>query len=103
MIKAVRCDKESFKTVHFKPGFNIVLAERTQDSTDRDSRNGLGKSTLIEIIHFCLGSSPRPNEGLRVPELHDWTFILELTLREKDFVISRNTAHFGFVTIKGDT
>ncbi len=103
MIKAVRCDKPSFKTVHFKPGFNVVLAERTQVSTDRDSRNGLGKSTLIEIIHFCLGSSTRPNEGLRVPELHDWTFTLELILRGKEFAVSRNTARFGYITIEGDT
>ena len=71
MIKAVKCNKENFKEVQFTLGLNVVMAERTQISTDRDSRNGLGKTTLVEVIHFCLGAGTKPNEGLRVPELND--------------------------------
>jgi uncharacterized protein YydD (DUF2326 family) len=56
MIKKLSANQPSFKTVEFSAGFNVVLADRTQESTKRDSRNGLGKSTLIEIIHFCLGA-----------------------------------------------
>lgn len=52
MIYSVSCDKPSFKNIEFKPGFNVILAERTKESTIKDSGNGLGKSTLIEIIHF---------------------------------------------------
>ena len=59
MIYSVRCDKPSFKSIKFNPGFNVILAERTKESTIKDSRNGLGKSTLIEIIHFCLGAKKR--------------------------------------------
>ena len=102
MIKAVKCDKKGFKEVWFSPGFNVVLAERTQKSTDQDSRNGLGKTTLIEIIHFCLGAGTKANEGLRVPELHNWTFTLEITLRKKEYTISRNTEKFGFIKLEGD-
>jgi len=102
MIKAVRCDKKSFKEVRFTPGFNVVLADRTKTSGDRDSRNGLGKTTLIEIIHFCLGASTQLKKGLRVPELHDWTFIIELTLQGKDVTVYRNTANFGIVKLEGD-
>jgi len=57
MIYSVKSDKSSFKKIDFQPGFNIILAERTKESTKKDSRNGLGKSTLIEIIHFCLGAN----------------------------------------------
>ena len=57
MIHAVRCDHPSFNTVSFKSGFNVVLADKTNQSSIKDSRNGLGKSLLIEIIHFCLGAS----------------------------------------------
>ena len=102
MIKAVRCDQPSFKEIKFKKGFNVVLAERTEDSTDKDSRNGLGKTTLIEIIHFCLGASTRLNKGLRVKELENWTFILDLTLRGNDYTIYRNTKDFSKVRIDGD-
>lgn len=102
MIKSVRSDNKNFKEVHFDKGFNIILAERTRTSTDRDSRNGLGKTTLIEIIHFCLGANIKGNEGLGAKELASWTFILDLTLKGKDYTASRNTSNAGLVKIEGD-
>lgn len=102
MITSVRCSSPTFKTVKFDKGFNVVLAERTKESSDRDSRNGLGKTTLIGIIHFCLGANTRPNTGLRVDQLKDWTFTLDMKIREKDFAISRNTSDFNRVFIDGD-
>ncbi|NER51274.1 MAG: AAA family ATPase, partial [Symploca sp. SIO1A3] len=58
-IRAIRCNQASFQEVEFSSGFNVILADRTEESTSKDSRNGLGKSTLIEIIHFCLGATMR--------------------------------------------
>ena len=52
MIHAVRANKSSFHAVEFTAGFNLVLADRTKESTRKDSRNGLGKTTLLEIIRF---------------------------------------------------
>lgn len=101
MIHSVRCDKESFKTVEFTPGFNVVLADRTKESTKKDSRNGLGKSTLIEIIHFCLGSSSK-GPTLRKSELDDWTFTLDLDLKGKRYSVSRNTSSLNKIIIEGD-
>ena len=102
MIRAVRCDQESFKEVTFKKGFNVVLAQRTEESTEKDSRNGTGKTSLIEIIHFCLGSTIKPGNTLRAKELEDWTFILELTLRGKEYTVYRNTLNRSHIKIKGD-
>ena len=102
MIKAVRCDQKSFKTVLFDSGFNIVLAERTKNSSQKDSRNGLGKTMLIEIINFCLGSSVAPEAGIQSKELEGWTFMLDLTLKGKDYTVSRNTADSSRVWLKGD-
>jgi uncharacterized protein YydD (DUF2326 family) len=102
MIRAVRSDKSEFKDIEFKKGFNIILAERTVSASDKDSRNGLGKSTLIDIIHFCLGAGVDPNKGLRVKELEGWTFILDITLRGKNFSIYRNTSSSSKITVEGD-
>lgn len=100
MIYSVKCDKASFKNIKFKPGFNIILAERTKESTIKDSRNGLGKSTLIEIIHFCLGANK--GETLKKPELNDWTFTLDIDLTGKRYSVIRNTSKTNKIIIEGD-
>ena len=86
MIHAVRSNMPSFKEVEFQPGFNVVLADRTKESNERDSRNGLGKTTLIEIIHFCLGAQPRRNRGVMVSPLKGWTFTLEMTVNGRELL-----------------
>jgi len=80
MIRSVSSNMESFRRVNFQPGFNIVLADRTQHSTERDSRNGLGKTLLLEIIHFCLGGDAARTRTVCRPELAGWTFTVELEL-----------------------
>ncbi|MEG4497713.1 DUF2326 domain-containing protein [Microcoleus sp. F10-C6] len=103
MIRAIRCNHPSFKTVEFSPGFNVVLADRTEESGSKDSRNGLGKSTLIEIIHFCLGSTLPKAKGLDSINLRGWAFSLELTLSNQVITVTRNTADKSKVVIQGDT
>ncbi|OWU67699.1 hypothetical protein ATO2_14260 [Roseovarius sp. 22II1-1F6A] len=103
MIRSVSADRASFRTVHFEPGFNVILADRTKDSTKRDTRNGLGKSTLIEIIHFCLGSGAQKTNPLMVEPLKGWTFTLELELTTGIVTVSRNTANPRQVVIDGPT
>lgn len=102
MIVAVRCNMPSFNEVRFTAGFNVVLADRTKVSTRRDSRNGLGKTTLIEIIHFCLGSNTRKNQGVMVSELKGWSFTLEMRLGNRQIVVTRNTDKPGWVDVAGD-
>ncbi|MCK4762470.1 MAG: DUF2326 domain-containing protein [Candidatus Aminicenantes bacterium] len=102
MLKAVRCDRDTFREVRFKPGFNVILADRIREATDKDSRNGVGKTTLIEIIHFCLGASTRKNEGLRVKQLEDWTFILDFSLKGNSYSVYRNTMDYSKIKLEGD-
>lgn len=78
------------------------MADKTSKSSDKDSRNGLGKTTLIEIIHFCLGSSLKKDSVLKSKELENWTFILDLTLSGKDFSVYRNISRPSNVRIEGD-
>lgn len=103
MIHAVRCNYDSFKAVEFRPGFNVVLADRTEESGSKDSRNGLGKSTLIEIIHFCLGSTLPTAKGLGSKNLRGWDFSLDLTLYNQVITVTRNTNDKSKVVIEGDT
>lgn len=100
MIHSIKCDKSSFQTIVFNPGFNVVVAERTKEATRKDSRNGLGKSTSIEIIHFCLGGNK--GETLSKPELDDWTFTMEIDLAGKRYSVTRNTTNKDKIIIEGD-
>ena len=61
MIHSVTANHSSFHPVQFTPGLNVILAERTNTSTQKDTRNGLGKSTLIDIIDFA--SAPARPRG----------------------------------------
>lgn len=99
-IKSLQANKSQFKEVIFQQSFNAILAERTKESTKKDSRNGLGKSTLIALIHFCLGS--RTNNKLRV-YLKDWEFTLRLTIAGKEIAASRGFEAASLVFIEGNT
>jgi uncharacterized protein YydD (DUF2326 family) len=103
MINAVFANKASFKAVEFTSGFNVILADRTETSTARDSRNGLGKSTLIEIIHFCLGARTRKGTGLTASALREWSFSLNLTLAGREVIVTRRVEEPSKVVIQGST
>jgi len=102
MIHSVRANQPGFKSVDFKPGLNVVLADRTLESTRKDSRNGLGKTTLIEIIHFGLGANPKRGEGLLSESLDGWEFSVELSLRRGRVLVSRNTEKPSQFFLEGD-
>ena len=61
MIRFLGSDLASFKALTFRAGLNIVLADKSEGATDRQSRNGAGKSSLIELVHFLLGAEVRPD------------------------------------------
>ncbi len=84
MITRVRANKDTFQKVDFEPGFNVVVADRTQISKDKDSRNGLGKSTLIEILDFALGG-----KGVSLRALTGWEFTVGLRLAGRQIDVTR--------------
>ena len=69
MLHELTSDLEGFKEATFRPGLNIVLAERTKQATRQDSRNAVGKSSLVRVIDFLLGSDLRRQDVLRRADL----------------------------------
>jgi uncharacterized protein YydD (DUF2326 family) len=90
VIRSVSANQRTFKNVQFTQGFNVVLAERTKESTKKDSRNGLGKTTLIEIIHFCLGASVTKGKWLMIDVLKDWEFSIETDIDSQLVKVTRS-------------
>jgi uncharacterized protein YydD (DUF2326 family) len=103
MIRGVRANRRSFHTVKFAAGLNVVLADRSKAAGEKDTTNALGKSTLLEIIDFCLGSGTKPKEGLRIDELNGWEFTVDLTLTGGDVSVTRAVDTPGVFVIEGAT
>lgn len=102
MINRIDANQESFRTVEFGPHFNLVLAERTAASSDRDSRNGLGKSLLLDILHFCLGSKGSKGHGVVVDALDGWEFRTDLTHSRGELSFARAVSDPKWIKIKSD-
>ena len=81
-------NKESFHTVNFSPkGLSLILAK--QKSTHaRKTYNSVGKSLIIALIHFCLGS----NKNSEFEEkLRGWEFSLDFDIGGVKFTSTRST------------
>lgn len=90
MIHRIGADRQSFKTLAFSPGLNVLLADRTADATDKDSRNGSGKTSFVELVHFLLGSGARRESIFRSAALEDWRFEMEIDLGKGPITVVRS-------------
>ena len=85
-------NKTTFKPVKFnKTGISLIIgSKKDQLNSEDDARsyNGVGKSLLIEIIHFCLGSSNNSNFKQYLPT---WEFTLKFEIGRKEYTVSRAT------------
>lgn len=81
MIRSISSTLSSFKALKFNPGLNILLADVSERSTDRHTRNSAGKTSLVEILHFVLGSDAGKASLFRHEALINHSFTVELLLR----------------------
>ena len=56
MLRELKAGDPRFRTVSFRPGLNLLIADRTVASTDDQSRNAVGKTSMVELLHFLLGA-----------------------------------------------
>lgn len=102
MIYSVTANKKSFHPAFFKKGLNLIVAKRSGTSSETDFRNARGKSTLLQIIDFCLGSDVNKDGTLPAQYLSGWIFYLELDIRGQRVKVSRSVDDHKLVAIDGD-
>ena len=103
MFKLVKlsANKETFHNITFKDGLNVIMGKpKNKGILDKKSTtNGIGKSLLIKIIDFCLGSD-------KIKEweepLKDWIFTLEVNIDEKLYIISRAVSNQKVIIFNGN-
>jgi len=90
MIVAIESSLPSFKAVQFHQGLNVLLADTLPTSTEKQSRNSAGKTSLLEIIHFVHGSDCDPGSIFRAKELINHSFTCQFFIGAERFVVERS-------------
>ncbi|MCR5753165.1 MAG: DUF2326 domain-containing protein [Kiritimatiellae bacterium] len=105
MIYSLSANKPSFnkgRPVEFHPGLNIILGMKSPAANARDTRNSLGKSTVLNLIDYCLGSNVPLS--LDKEELREWSFTLDIDIGGSRVKVTRGLlkAAQGMVSVSGD-
>lgn len=101
MIRRLGSNLASFKPLEFKPGLNILLADKSEGATNLHSRNGAGKTSLIELVHFLFGAEVRKESIFRSEALKTWDFDAHVDIQGDSVWVSRSGAERDIITIMG--
>ena len=101
MIRRFGSDLASFKTLTFKPGLNILLADKSEGANDRQSRNGAGKTSFIELVHFLFGADARKDSILRSDALTVRTLDVSVDIAQETISAARSGAKPSRVFVNG--
>lgn len=91
----------SFHTVEFKDGLNLIIGKQANpdDKSLDKTYNGVGKSLLIYILHFCLGSNKIVPFEEKIP---GWEFTLEFSIDGELYTSVRNTSNQSKIFLNGE-
>ncbi|MBE7493625.1 MAG: DUF2326 domain-containing protein [Verrucomicrobiaceae bacterium] len=89
MIQSIYSSLESFKPVKLKPGFNLLVSDKSQANAIRPSRNHAGKTSVVEIIHFLLGGDVRAPSPFLAQELQGQIFGMNAEIAGRAVKIER--------------
>lgn len=98
---SLTANKQSFHTVIFRDGINIIVGKQavSQSENDGNTYNGVGKSLIIHLVHFCLGSNAINSFSKK---LNDWEFTLKFSIGSNKYYAKRNTADQSKIEINGE-
>ena len=103
MIHGVSSDLVSFKALKFAPGLNILLADKSEGATDRQSRNGAGKTSFVELIHFLFGSKADKESIFRSDALLPYLFEARIDVGGRVIDVARSGSRPSRIRLQGDT
>jgi uncharacterized protein YydD (DUF2326 family) len=90
----------TFKELQFRPGLNLILADKSPDATERQTRNGAGKSSLTELIHFLTGASLDKASLFKTRALNEYSFGIDFDLGQAITQVERTGDTSSKVTIR---
>lgn len=89
-LKSLDANKSSFHPIMFNEGLSIIMGKQTSPHNENDGNtyNGVGKSFVLHLIHFCLGSNKMDSLAKNLP---DWEFTLKFEVDGNEYFATRST------------
>lgn len=85
-------NKDSFKPVFFnKTGITLIVGrQKTPETTDTGrTYNGVGKSLIVNLVHFCLGAGTNSKLEEAIP---GWEFSLKFEVDGEEYTSTRSVS-----------
>jgi uncharacterized protein YydD (DUF2326 family) len=99
MIYRIFSNLPSFKELTFLPGLNVLLADKSENATSKQTRNGAGKSSVLEIIHFLTAGDCGEDSIFRNSKLIKYYFGMEFDLAGDLVELQRSGSNPGEVIL----
>lgn len=90
MIHSISSDLSTFKTLQLREGLNVLLADKSAGASDKQTRNGAGKTSLIELLHFIFAGRADKNNVFKNESLSPQYFSVQFDLSGKTITASRS-------------
>lgn len=103
MIYRLISSLSTFKTIEFKPGLNVLIAQKEEGSSSKQTRNRAGKTSLIEMVNFLTGSEAGPDSLFRMAPLVGETFGFELDLGGVRTKVQRKASDKSKIHLAGES
>jgi uncharacterized protein YydD (DUF2326 family) len=100
MFIRLSTNSDEFKPINFKPGFNVIIADRASDATDQDSRNARGKSTMLMLMNYVLAGNL--HKSLRPLADDGWEVTLTLEMFGGTVAATRSLSSGRRLSIRAD-
>lgn len=101
MIHRIFSNLTSFKALEFKPGLNVLIAQKEVGASDKQTRNRAGKTSLIELIHFLTGADSGKDSLFRSDALVNELFGMEFDLGGERLAIERSGHQKSTIYLRG--
>ena len=100
MIHRIYSSLDSFKELQFHKGLNILSAVKTSNSSDRQTRNGAGKSSFVAIVNMLMGGNIKKASIFKHEALIDYWFGMEFDLQGNRATVERSGTSKSDIRIK---
>lgn len=91
MIHQVFSTLATFKGLDgLNPGLNVLLSQKTEGASRKQTRNRAGKTSFVELVHFLLGADAGKDSIFRAPALAQESFGMRFDLGSQLACIERS-------------